>query len=305
MDRLDALRLFTRIVELGSFTRAADALDIPKATATHAIKELEASLGARLLERTTRQVRPTLDGKAFYDRCTNILNDLEDAEASLANTASNPRGTLRLDLHGMHASRVILPRIAEFRAAYPRLDLLISSGDRLVDLVREGIDCVVRAGTPRDSSLVVKRLAVMEEIVCASPAYLARHGTPQHPDELASHHAVGFFASNHDIRYPFDFTMNGTVREVEMASWINVNDAESYATCALAGCGLVQLPRYHIEEHLAAGRLVRVLADYPCPGLPVSVLWPQHRQLSPRVRVFVDWVSRIYAERFGAPSPNF
>ncbi|ACO76906.1 transcriptional regulator, LysR family [Azotobacter vinelandii CA] len=299
MDRFDALQLFTRIVELGSFTRAAGALDIPRATATHAIKMLEERLGARLLERTTRQVRPTPDGQVFYERCKRILGDLDDAESALSTAMANPRGSLRLDLHGAHANLIILPRIQEFHRRYPQIELVISSGDRLVDLVGEGIDCVVRAGQPRDSSLVARRLALMPEVVCASPDYLDRHGRPRHPEELAAHQAVGFFSSNHDIRYPFSFLIDGEMTKFEVGGWISVNDAECYSTCALSGCGLIQVPRFRVEEHLRSGRLEEVLTEWPSPGLPVSALYPYHRQLSPRVRVFVEWLSALYAERFG------
>jgi DNA-binding transcriptional LysR family regulator len=304
MDRFDSFQLFTRIVELGSFTRAAGALGLPRATATHAIKELEARLGARLLERTTRQVRPTLDGQAFYERCVQLLADLDDAESSLRTIAANPRGTLRLDLHGTHATRIVLPRIDEFRSRYPQIDLVVSSGDRLVDLVREGIDCVVRAGTPRDSSLVARRLAVMPEVICASPEYLQYFGTPQHPDELSSHQAVGFFASSHDRNYPFELVVDDQVREFELGGWITVNDAESYVRCALRGCGLIQLPRFHVEDELRDGQLVEVLGNWSSAGLPVSAMYPLHRQLSPRVRVFVDWVAKVYEDRFGASPPR-
>jgi DNA-binding transcriptional LysR family regulator len=300
MDRFDSMQLFTRIVELGSFTRAAGALDIPRATATHAMKELEARLDTRLLERTTRSVRPTLDGQAFYERCVHLLADLDDAESSLRTVAVNPRGTLRLDLHGTHATRIVLPRIDQFRSRYPQIDLVISSGDRLVDLVREGIDCVVRAGTPKDSSLVARRLAVMPEVVCASPEYLQYFGTPQHPDELSAHQAVGFFASSHDRSYPFELVVDGQVREFTLGGWVSVNDAESYVTCALRGCGLIQLPRFHVEAELRDGRLVEVLNAWPSSGLPVSAMYPHHRQLSPRVRVFVDWLVSLYAEKFGS-----
>lgn len=300
MDRFQSMQLFTRIVELGSFTRAAGALDIPRATATHAMKELEARLGTRLLERTTRQVRPTLDGQAFYERCVQLLGDLEDAESSLRTVATNPRGTLRLDLHGTHATRIVLPRIDEFRGRYPQIDLVVSGGDRLVDLVREGIDCVVRAGTPKDSSLVARRLAVMPEVLCASPEYLRHFGTPTHPDGLSAHQAVGFFSSSHARTYPFELTVEGQVRQFELAHWIAVNDAESYVACALRGCGLIQLPRYHVEDELRDGRLVEVLSDWPSTGMVVSAMYPQHRQLSPRVRVFVDWVVSVYAEKFGS-----
>ena len=302
MDRLDTLRLFARIVELGSFIKAAVALDIPRATATKSIKELEDRLGTRLLERTTRQVKPTLDGQSFYERCTRILADLEDAESSLSTAKADPHGMLRLDLHGTHAVRIILPRIPEFRRRYPRIELRISSGDRLVDLVREGVDCVVRAGRPRDSSLVMRRLASMPEVVCASPGYLKEFGTPRHPDELAAHQAVGFFSSQQDIQYPFTFMKDGNIVEYKAGGWISVNDAECYTTAALQGCGLVQVPRFRIEDHLQAGRLVQVLADWPCPDLPLSVMYPYHRQLSPRVKVFVEWVAALYLERFG-PAP--
>lgn len=299
MDRFDSLQLFVRIVELGSFTRAAGVLDIPRATATHAVKELEARLGTRLLERTTRQVRTTLDGQAFYERCVHLLAELDDAESSLRTVASQPRGTLRLDLHGTHATQIVLPRITEFRSRYPQIDLVISSGDRLVDLVREGIDCVVRAGTPKDSSLVARKLAVLPEVICASPDYLARFGIPRYPDELANHQAVGFFASSHDRRYPFELIVGGKITEYELGGWISVNEAESYVACALRGCGLVQLPRYHVEDALRDGRLVEVLSEWKSTGVTVSAMYPQHRQLSPRVRVFIDWVASVYEERFG------
>jgi DNA-binding transcriptional LysR family regulator len=304
MDRLESLRLFTRIVELGNFTRAADALDLPRATVTKAIKDLEDRLGARLLERTTRQVRPTLDGQSYYERCIRILAEIEDADASLSTSTLDPRGTLRLDLHGSHATRIILPRLDEFHRRYPKIKLAISTGDRLVDLVREGIDCVVRAGRPRDSSLVLRRLALMPEVVCASPAYLREFGVPRHPDELVNHRAVGFFVCDRDITYPFSFLMNGQVVEYQVDGPIMVSDAECYATSALHGAGLIQVPRFRIEDHLREGRLVEVLEDWPCPKLPVSVLYPYHRQNSPRVKVFVEWVCALYVERFGAGEPE-
>ncbi|GAB3046437.1 LysR family transcriptional regulator [Stenotrophomonas tumulicola] len=300
MDRFDALQLFTRIVELGSFTEAAGTLDVPRATATHAIKALEKRLGARLLDRTTRQVTPTLDGQAFYERSKRVLAELEDAETSLSTHVANPHGTLRLDLHGTHATKIILPRIGEFKARYPGINLVISSGDRLVDLVKEGIDCVVRAGQPRDSSLVVRRLADMPEIICASPDYLAQHGTPMHPRELSGHQAIGFFSRGNESRYPFTIMMEGHVTEWEAKGWISVSDAACYTSAALAGCGLIQVPRFRLEEHLQAGRLVQVLPEWDCPTLPVCALYPFHRQLSPRVRVFIDWALELYSDRFGA-----
>jgi len=303
MDRLDALRLFTRIVELNSFSRAADMLEIPRATATYAIQELESRLNTRLLERSTRHVRPTLDGQAFYDRCVHVLSDLDDAEASLHHVAANPRGILRVDAHGTHATRILLPRINEFRSRYPNVDLVLSSGDRLVDLVREGIDCVIRAGDPRDSSLVARRLAIMPQVICASPEYLADFGIPKRPSELDRHHAVKFFANSGTADYPFELIVDGQVRNFEMDGWLSVSDAENYVSGALRGCGLIQLPRFHVEEELQDGRLIEVLAKWASPEMRLSALYPYRRQLSPRVRVFVDWVSQIYEQKFG-PLPT-
>ncbi len=299
MDRLDTLQLFTRIVETGSFSRAADMLDIPRATATHAIKQLEARLGTRLLERTTRQVRPTLDGQAYYERCVQVLNELEDAEASLRHVASNPRGVLRVDMHGTHATRIVLPKINDFRSRFPGIDLVVSSGDRLVDLVREGVDCVIRGGHPRDSTLVARRLAMMPQLICASPAYLAQFGTPRHPDELSSHQAVRFFSSSGNIAYPLELVVDGESRAYELEGWLAVNDAENYVVGALRGCGLIQVPRYHVEDELRDGRLVEVLADWPSVEMPVSALYPYRRHLSPRVRVFVEWLGELYRNKFG------
>ena len=301
MDRLATLSLFTRIVETGSFTRAADGLDIPRPTATNAIKALETRLGVRLLERTTRHVRPTLDGQAFYDRCVHVLAELDDAEASLRQVAASPRGRLRVDLHGTHAAQIVLPRIAEFRARYPELALDVSSGDRLVDLVREGVDCVVRAGNPRDSTLVARPLARMPQVLCASPAYLARAGTPSHPDELAGHSAVRFFASDGASDYPITLRVDDAWRDFAPPGWMAVNDAENYVVCALQGCGLVQVPRFHVEDALRDGRLVEVLPGFPSPDMALWAMYPYRRHLSPRVRVFVEWVAGLYAQKFGPP----
>lgn len=302
MDRLDTLHLFTRIVEQNSFSRAADLLGIPRATATHAIKALETRLGTRLLERTTRHVRPTLDGQAYYERCVQVLSDLDDAEAVFRQGASSPRGVLRVDMSGTHATRVVLPRIEEFHALYPDVELVLSSGDRLVDLVREGVDCVIRAGAPRDQSLVARRLALMPQAIVASPDYLAAHGTPRHPDELAAHQVVGFFASSGALDYPLELDVDGAARRFDLPGWLSVNDAENYVLGALRGCGLIQVPRFHIEQELADGRLVEVLGAWRSPDFPLSALYPYRRQLSPRLRVFVDWIAGLYRERFGAPA---
>ncbi|NYE59423.1 DNA-binding transcriptional LysR family regulator [Duganella sp. 1224] len=299
MDRLDTLVLFTRIVETGSFSRAAEMLDIPRPTATNAIKDLEARLGVRLLDRTTRQVRATHDGQAYYDRCVHVLSELDDAEASFRHVASNPRGTLRVDMSGTHAQHIVLPAIDDFRRRYPNIELVLSSGDRLVDLVREGVDCVIRAGALRDSNLVARPLASMPQVMCASPDYLARCGTPRHPDDLAGHQMVKFFASGGGIDYPLTLIVDGAPKDFMLPGWISVNDAENNVLCALRGAGIVQVPRFHVEQALADGRLVALLPEWRSPEMTVSALYPYRRHLSPRVRVFVDWLVALYGSRFG------
>src|ERR1700735_4747981 len=185
MDRFDAMRLFTRVVERRSFTRAAEDLGLPRSTVTDVVKRLEGRLGVRLLERTTRHVAPTLDGEAYHRRCLGLIADLEDAEAAFGD--AKPRGLLRVDVHGTLARHFVLPRLPAFLAQYPEIDLHIGEGDRLVDLLREGIDCVLRVGDLQDSDMVARRVATLDEITCAAPAYLERFGMPASVDALDGH----------------------------------------------------------------------------------------------------------------------
>ena len=293
MDRLDVMRLFTRIVERHSFTAAAQDMEIPRSTATQAIKQLEARLGARLLQRTTRHVRPTLDGEAYYRRCVAILGEVEDADAAFSD--AKPRGQLRVDVHGTLARHFVLPALPAFLAEYPDLKLHLGEGDRLVDLVREGIDCVLRVGDLQDSSMVGRRVALLEEVTCASPAYLARHGTPASVDELAGHVAVGFVSSATGVVIPLEFMIDGAPRNITIPATVTVAGAESYVAAARLGLGLIQVPRYHVEGDLAEGSLVELLTGTPPSPTPVSLLYPRSRQLSPRVRVFIDWLTREFA----------
>jgi DNA-binding transcriptional LysR family regulator len=292
MDRLEAMRVLSRVVERRSFTLAAQDLGLPRSTVTDAVKQLEARLGVRLLHRTTRHVSPTLDGEAYYRRCVAIMADLEDAESAFGD--SKPRGLLRVDVHGTLARHFVLPALPAFLAAYPDLRLHLGEGDRLVDLVREGIDCVLRVGELADSGMVARRVAMLDEVTVASPSYLARHGTPRSPDDLASHLAVSFLSSATGAAIPFELTIAGAVRNVPMRSTVTVSAAETLIAAARLGHGLIQAPRYHLERDLAAGTLVPVLeACAPTPS-PVSLLYPHSRQLSPRVRVFIDWVASLF-----------
>jgi len=294
MDRLDRMQLFARIVERGNFAAAASDLGLARSTVTEAIKQLEGDLGVRLLERTTRHVAPTLDGRAFYQRCLAILADVDEAENIFRD--AQPRGLLRVDAHGFLTRTFLLPRLHEFLDRYPLLDLQIGQGDRLVDLVREGVDCVIRAGEVADSGLILRRLGVITEITCASPAYIEKHGVPRSPDALAGHVAVGFISSRTGHVMPLEFMVGDDVRYVTLPCRLTVNNSDTMVDLARRGFGLIQAPRYRLQPDLDEGVLVEVLADFLPPPTPLSALYPQNRQLSPRVRVFIDWVARIFAE---------
>jgi LysR family transcriptional regulator, regulator for bpeEF and oprC len=297
MDRLDAMQLFVRIVELGSFTKTADALQLPRASVSLALQQLEARLGVRLLNRTTRHVSPTLDGQAYYARCQQILQDVGEAEDLFRSSQLSPRGKLRVDMQGNQAQRFVLPYLGDFHARYPDIELEIGLGDRFVDLVREGVDCVLRSGEPRDSSMVGRRVASLRQVTCASRDYLARRGTPATLAEFATHQAVNYIGSSGRV-LPFDFVVDGETVSLTLPGPVTVSSATAYGACCLAGLGFIQAPRYNFEAQLHSGELVEVFPDWQPAPLPVYVLYPHARQLSSRVRVFVDWL----AERMKAAS---
>lgn len=295
MDRLDAMRLFTRIVERRSFSLAAQDLGFPRSTVTETVKQLEARLGVRLLQRTTRQVSPTLDGEAYYRRTLSIIADIEEAEAAFSGI--KPRGTLRIDVHGTLARYFMLPGLPQFLERYPDIQLHLGEGDRFVDLVREGIDCVVRVGQPPDSLMIGKRIGMLSEGTFASPDYLRRFGTPSTPDDLNGHRMVGFVSSATGNVIPLEFNVDGKLSYATLPTTISVVAGETSIAAARLGLGLVQLPRYRVADDLKQGALVEVLANFPPSPSPVFVLYPHNRQLSPRVRVFIDWVAAEFSRR--------
>ena len=294
MDRFQEMQIFVRIVERRSFTQAAEDLLIPRATATNAIKRLERRLGTRLLERTTRAVAPTQDGSAYYERCVRLLADLDEAEDAFR--GSEPAGLLRVNLQPTLARYFVFPALPVFLARYPRIQLHVGEDDRLVDLVREGVDCVLRAGQLHDSSMVARRAGDLAQVTVASPAYLDRFGQPAALADLARHQAVHYVSTATGRPYPLEFTTDAGLKLATPPSVVSVTGTEAYTAAALAGLGLVQVPLYRIAAQLAAGELVEVLPDLPPPTMPVSVLYPHARQLSARVRVFADWL----VERFRA-----
>lgn len=295
MDRIEAMRLFTRIVDLGSFTAAADDLSLPRATVTHAVKRLEARLGAQLLQRTTRRVRTTRDGEVYYGHCQRLLADLDEVEADFREAATQPRGRLRVDLPGAFARSRIIPHLPGFCARYPGIELDIGTGDRFVDLLREGVDCVLRAGALPDSGMVGRQLAVLDQVTLASAGYVREHGVPRALADLAQGHVAVNWASPTTRRVePLEFMVGRHRRTVLLPSRVVVSGVDAYHGCCEAGLGIAQFPRYHVAEALAAGRLVELLPDTPPPGLPLTVLYPPQRQMPARLRVFVDWLAGLF-----------
>ncbi|MGA0533690.1 LysR substrate-binding domain-containing protein [Hansschlegelia sp. KR7-227] len=292
MDHLDSLRLFARIVERRSFTAAAADLGLSRSTATEAVRRLEARLGAKLLERTTRHVAATLEGRQFYERCAAILADIEDAEATLR--AGEPHGLLRVDAPALLTRTFLLPELPSFLERHPKVDIQFGQGDRLVDLVREGVDCAVRVGEPADSGLAMRKLGDLREATVASPAYLERYGAPRSVDDLAGHLMVGFISSRTGEALPLEFTVDGRTREVVLPSRVTSNNADTNADLARLGLGLTQAPVYRFERELREGALVEVLPQNPPSPTTLSALFPKARQMAPRLRVFLDWAAAIF-----------
>lgn len=293
MDRLDRMQLFTRVVERGSFSSAASDLALGRSTATEAIKALEADLGVRLLERTTRHVRTTQDGAAFYRRCIAILADVEEAETAFR--AGNPDGLLRIEAHPHFTRSFLLPQLPAFLQRYPGLKIQFGQGDRYADLVREGVDCAIRAGELDDSTLIARRIGYFDEVTCASPDYLQHYGMPVTPEDLDGHIAVGFISSRTGEVMPLELARGGKTSLVSLPCRVTANDSGTANALARLGFGLVQAPRYHFADDLKAGRMVEVLPDFPPPPTPISAVYPQNRQTSPRLRVFLEWISGIFS----------
>ncbi|MCP1466647.1 LysR family transcriptional regulator [Pseudomonas sp. S3E17] len=292
MDQVKAMKVFVRIYERSSFTLAADDLNLPRATLTHTLNQFEAWLGTRLLERSTRRVRPTLDGEAYYQRCVQLLAELEEAELAFRSVA--PKGRLRVDLHGTLAKYFVVPALPQFMVRYPDIELSISEADRFVDLIAEGVDCVLRAGTLGDSALIGRRVANLRQVTCASPAYLRKYGEPKSLAELSKHRAVNYISRTTAKLFPFEFMVDGELQEVSIDGALSVFGAEIYSASAVAGLGIIQCPHYRMADLIEQGVMREILQETPPPLMPVSVLYPQNRHMSPRVRVFVDWLAEIF-----------
>lgn len=296
MDQMQALRVFTRVVEAGTFTKAADSLQMPKPTVTKLIQSLETHLRVKLLNRTTRRVTVTSEGAAYYERVARLLAEIDEIDSGMSNAQALPTGRIRVDVPAIVAREIIIPALPEFHAAYPDIRIDLGVGDRLVNLVADNVDCVIRGGRLADESLVARRIAQIDSITCATPSYLARHGVPTHPLDLErDHYVVAYFSAGNGRLMPFDFSRDGERIELAGRYQLAVNDSTAYLAAGLAGLGIMQSSRAVVEPYVARGELVPVLEDWSTDGHPVYVVYPPNRNLSAKVRVFVDWVAQLFA----------
>jgi len=295
MNKLQAMEVFIQVVDCGSFTKAAEMLNLPKATVSTLVQTLESTLSVKLLHRTTRQVMITSDGAAYYERCVQILSDVRDAEESLSRHRLSPSGRLRVDTPSGLATEILIPALPAFFERYPDITMELGSTDRPVDLVEEGVDCAVRGGELLDPNLIARRVGVINFMTCASPDYIARHGMPQHPRDLERHRCVNYFSAKNGKIMNWDFSRDGERIEVALPGAIALNDSNAYVQAGLAGLGVIMMTDYLLTAHIASGRMVQVLPEWRSDPLPVHIVYPQNRHLSAKVRVFVEWVSELFA----------
>jgi LysR family transcriptional regulator for bpeEF and oprC len=295
MDKLQAMEVFMKVVDAGGFTRAAEQLHMPKATVSTLVQSLENQLSVKLLNRTTRQVNVTADGAAYYEHCRRILADIRETEDSVSRTHASPSGRLRVEVPSGLGQRIIIPALPDFYRRYPDIAMEMGCSDRLVHLIEEGVDCAVRGGALPDSTLVARRIGILHFITCATPAYLAQHGRPAHPDQLADHECISYIASSTKQLLAWDFERNGESLRSTPPGRFAVNSSEALMMAGLAGLGIMQLPSFLVDDYLRSGELERVLGDWDTDPVPLHVVYPQNRHLSATVRAFVEWVAELFA----------
>ena len=293
MNLLEHMRIFSRVAELSSFTQAADHLGLPRATVSTSVQQLENLLGARLLHRTTRKVLLTQDGQAFYERCTDALADMDELQTMFQQTqASGLKGRVRIDMSTVMARNAVLPRLPELLQLHPQLEVEVSSTERRVDLVREGFDCVLRAGKA-ELGLIAKPLAALRMVNAVSPAYVARHGLPRSLGELSTHRLVHYTSVLGSKSGGFEYAQGDSDKAIAMQGQVAVNNAEAYQAACVAGLGLIQAPYVGLRELLASGQLLRVLPDFEARSMPLSLVYASRRNQATRVRVVMDWLARV------------
>ena len=295
MDRIAAMNAFVRVVEAGSFTKAADTLDVPNATVTRLIQGLEEDLKVRLLHRTTRSVTVTPEGAIYYERVVRLLADLADIESSARLSQGKPSGKVRVETAAAIGAMVIVPAMADFQRQYPDVEVELGVGNRRADVVAEGVDCAIRAGEVSEQLMVARRIGVFRFVTCATPAFLELHGAPTTPEEMRERPAVGMMSARSTRALPFRFSAGDAATDLVLDHKLVVNDTNSYVAAGLASLGIIQAPSYAVQDALASGRLTALLKDWQTPAIPVHVLYPPNRYLSATVRVFIDWLVAIFA----------
>lgn len=305
MDRFDAMQAFARVVETGSFTKAAETLHMSKTSVTQLVQQLEARLRVRLLNRTTRKVNVTADGAAYYERVVRLLADMDDAETSLSSAATSPRGRLRVDVPSPLARLILVPALPAFHARYPDIQLDMGVSDRIVDLIDENVDCVVRGGELTDQSLMMRHVADLRLGVYAAPGYLQRAGTPAHPRELENthHRIVGFLWARSGKPVPYAMHRDAERINVQGRYVLAVDDGNAYLAAGLAGLGVLWLPDYMAETPLARGELVRLFEDWRLDPMPLYLAFPPNRHVSAKLRVFIEWVVELMARHAPVAGP--
>ncbi|HGM7028743.1 TPA: LysR family transcriptional regulator [Serratia liquefaciens] len=290
-----AIRVFNRVVETGGFTRAADSLRMPKATVTKLIQSLEDHLQTKLFKRTTRSVSVTPEGECYYQRTVKWLAELEQMEGSMTESQSAPQGVLRIDVGGATARQLLLPALPDFIARYPQIQIDLGVGDRLIDLINDSADCVIRSGPLADSSLIARRLFELEWVTCATPAYLAHYGTPQHPCDLELGYPLAHYRhALNDRILPLHFVDRGKEIDIQHRYHVRVNESNALLAAALAGLGIIQTFRFMAQPHLDSGELVSLLHDWQPPAEQMYVVYPSNRHLSAKMRVFIDWAIETF-----------
>ncbi|MBD9469287.1 LysR family transcriptional regulator [Pseudoxanthomonas sp. PXM01] len=305
MDRIDAMQAFVRVVETGSFTKAADTLQASRTRVTHLVQQLETHLRVKLLHRTTRKVNTTADGAAYYERVVRLLADLDDAETSLSTASEAPRGRLRVDVPAPFALHILVPALPGFHARYPDIQLDLGASDRKIDLIDENVDCVVRGGELTDASLRARHVGDLLLGVYASPAYLARAGTPAHPSALedAAHRIVGYRSSRTGSPLMTPMHRDDEQYVVQGRHVLSVDDGNAYLAAGIAGLGVLWLPQYMARAPQARGELVPLFADWRLDPMPMYVAFPPNRHVSRKLRVFIDWIVALMAQHAPAIRP--
>jgi DNA-binding transcriptional LysR family regulator len=293
---MQAIRAFVRIVEIGGFTRAAESLQIPNATLSKQIQQLERHLGVKLLERTTRRVHVTSEGSDYYERVQHLLSELDEIETTMGRAKAAPRGRLRVDSGGSTASAILIPALPDFQSQYPDIQLQLGVTDRTVDLIGENIDCAIRS-TAQDPSLIARPIGLLSWTMCASPAYIARYGMPTHPQQVVDDDfpVAGYFSHSSGVIEPIELLVRNESFRLKPRHSILVNDSNAHRACALAGLGLVHTLDFNVRPAIERGDLVVVLKEYRAKPLEVFIVYPPSRQRSTKVRVFGDWVTQIFA----------